>query len=71
MTREQGKPLAEAFAEVDRAAEIIEWDAEEGRRHYGRVIESVPGQRRMVVRDPLGVIAGFSPWNAPVGSPAR
>lgn len=71
MAFEQGKPLVEALAEVDRAAEIIEWDAEEGRRLYGRVIAGPAGQRRVIHRMPLGVVAGFSPWNAPLGSPAR
>lgn len=71
MTIEQGKTLAESRAEVVRACEIIEWDANEGRRLYGRVIDVEPDARRMVLRAPLGVIAGFSPWNFPLGSPAR
>lgn len=71
MTLEQGKPIAQSRAEIARACEIIEWDANEGRRTYGRVIPAAPGLQQIVVREPVGVVAGFSPWNFPVNSPAR
>jgi succinate-semialdehyde dehydrogenase / glutarate-semialdehyde dehydrogenase len=71
MTLEQGKPLAQSRLEVIRAAEIIEWDATEGRRAYGRIIPGEPGMRHSVLRQPIGIVAGFSPWNFPVSSPAR
>jgi len=71
VTLELGKPLIQSRGEVLRACEIIEWDAAEGQRLYGRVIPSEPGIRRTVVREPLGVVAAFTPWNFPVGSPAR
>jgi succinate-semialdehyde dehydrogenase/glutarate-semialdehyde dehydrogenase len=71
LTLEQGKTLQEARLEVQRGCEIIEWDAMEGRRAYGRVIPSEPGLRHTVVRQPIGVVAAFSPWNFPVGSPSR
>ena len=70
-TLEQGKPLAQSRLEVLRACEIIEWDAHEGRRVYGRIIPSEPGMRHSVLRQPIGVVAGFSPWNFPTSSPAR
>lgn len=70
-TLEQGKPIAQARLEVLRACDIIEWDANEGRRLYGRIIPSAPGLRHSVIREPLGVVAAFSPWNFPVSSPAR
>ena len=70
-TLEQGKPLKQSLLEVDRAADIIEWDANEGRRLYGRVIPSEPGMRHLVIRQPVGIVAAFSPWNFPVSSPAR
>jgi succinate-semialdehyde dehydrogenase / glutarate-semialdehyde dehydrogenase len=68
---EQGKPRAQSRLEVIRAAEIIEWDATEGRRAYGRIIPGEPGMRHSVLRQPIGIVAGFSPWNFPVSSPAR
>jgi succinate-semialdehyde dehydrogenase / glutarate-semialdehyde dehydrogenase len=71
MTLEQGKPVAEARLEVLRGCDIVEWDATEGRRVYGRVIPGEPGMRHTVLRQPVGVVAAFSPWNFPLASPAR
>jgi succinate-semialdehyde dehydrogenase/glutarate-semialdehyde dehydrogenase len=71
MTLEQGKPIAQSRLEILRGCDIIEWDATEGRRLYGRVIPSEPGMRHTVLRQPIGVVAGFSPWNFPMSSPAR
>ena len=68
MTLDNGKPLADAVAEVLNAAEHVEWHAEEGRRIYGRVVPArQPGVRQLVVREPVGVCAAFSPWNFPFG----
>ncbi len=71
MTLEQGKPYVEAQAEVLRACNLIEWDASEGRRLYGRIIPSDSGHRVSVVREPVGVVAAFTPWNFPFNTPAR
>jgi len=71
MTLEQGKPLAQSCGEVLRACELIEWDAAEGRRTYGRVIPGAEGMHVTTVRQPIGVVAAFSPWNFPISSPAR
>ena len=71
MTLEQGKPIAQSRLEIIRGCEIIEWDAHEGRRVYGRIIPGEPGMRHSVLRQPIGVVAGFSPWNFPMSSPAR
>jgi succinate-semialdehyde dehydrogenase/glutarate-semialdehyde dehydrogenase len=71
MTLEQGKPIAQSRLEVQRASDIIEWDAQEGRRTYGRIIPSEPGMRHTVLRQPIGPVAAFSPWNFPVSSPSR
>lgn len=71
MTLEQGKPLAQARLEILRGCDIIEWDAQEGRRVYGRIIPSEPGMRHSVLRLPIGVVAAFTPWNFPMSSPAR
>lgn len=72
MTQEQGKPFPEARAEVIGTADIIDWMAEEGRRAYGRI---VPGRgknvRQLVLQEPVGVVAGFSPWNFPTLTPVR
>jgi succinate-semialdehyde dehydrogenase/glutarate-semialdehyde dehydrogenase len=71
MTLEQGKPIVQSRLEILRGCDIIEWDATEGRRVYGRVIPSEPGMRNTVLRQPIGVVAAFSPWNFPMSSPAR
>ncbi|HEU4378775.1 MAG TPA: NAD-dependent succinate-semialdehyde dehydrogenase [Hyphomicrobiaceae bacterium] len=71
MTLEQGKPIAQSRLEVQRASDIIEWDAQEGRRTYGRIIPAEPGMRHTVLRQPIGPVAAFSPWNFPVSSPSR
>src|SRR5882757_9727442 len=71
MTLEQGKPIAQSRLEIVRGCDIIEWDATEGRRTYGRIIPSEPGMRHTVLRQPIGVVAAFSPWNFPMSSPAR
>lgn len=69
---ELGKPLSEAQKEVDVAAEMFEWSAEEARRLYGRVIPSrTPGVQQLVHLEPYGVVAGFSGWNAPAITPSR
>jgi succinate-semialdehyde dehydrogenase / glutarate-semialdehyde dehydrogenase len=71
MTLEQGKPIAQSRLEILRGCDIIEWDANEGRRTYGRLIPSESGMRHTVLRQPIGVVAAFSPWNFPMSSPAR
>jgi succinate-semialdehyde dehydrogenase/glutarate-semialdehyde dehydrogenase len=72
LTMEQGKPLAEAKAEVLHSADTFEWFAEEGKRCYGRVIpNSVPGKRHVTVMHPVGVVAAISPWNFPITLQAR
>lgn len=72
LTLEQGKPLAEALAEVDMAAELIQWYAEEARRVYGRLLASrLPGADMRVSRHPVGPVAAFSPWNFPLVLSAR
>lgn len=71
ITAEHGKPLAQARLEVIRGCEFFEWDAGEAVRTYGRVIPSAPGVRYVVHHQPLGVVAGLSPWNFPMSQPSR
>ena len=71
MTREQGKPLPEATGEVMRAATLLDWDCEEGRRAYGRIIQAGPDQQLSVLKVPVGPVAAFIPWNFPAGGPMR
>jgi succinate-semialdehyde dehydrogenase/glutarate-semialdehyde dehydrogenase len=72
LTQEQGKTIAEATGEVLAAADVIEWMGEEGKRAYGRIIPSrLPGTRQMVMQEPVGICAAFTPWNFPAITPAR
>ena len=67
MTREQGKPLAEARGEVVKGAEILRYYGEQGKRVYGRVIPGYdPTTTSYVVYQPVGVSVGISPWNYPI-----
>jgi succinate-semialdehyde dehydrogenase / glutarate-semialdehyde dehydrogenase len=72
LTLEQGKPLAESRLELAAAADILEWTANEGLRAYGRVIPSrQPGTRQLAIKQPVGVVAAFTPWNFPAATPIR
>jgi succinate-semialdehyde dehydrogenase/glutarate-semialdehyde dehydrogenase len=71
MMLEQGKPLAEARAEVLRGCDNIEWDASEAMHLDGRTIAGDAGTFHYTVHQPVGAVAAFTPWNYPFGSPAR
>lgn len=72
ITLDQGKPHREAVAEILGCAEHAEWHAEEARRIYGRIVPSRdPAVRQMVVREPVGVCAAFTPWNFPFNQAIR
>ncbi len=72
MTLEQGKVNGEAKLEVLMSADVIDFFAEEGKRAYGRIIPArIDGVRQMVIPEPIGIVAGFSPWNFPVSQAAR
>ncbi|RVU19139.1 NAD-dependent succinate-semialdehyde dehydrogenase [Methylobacterium oryzihabitans] len=72
MTQEQGKPLAEAKMEVLGGADTMDWFAEEGRRAYGRVIPPrAEGVMQLVIREPVGPVAAFTPWNFPINQAVR
>jgi succinate-semialdehyde dehydrogenase/glutarate-semialdehyde dehydrogenase len=71
-TQEQGKVYAESRAEVMTSADIIDWYAEEGRRSYGRIVPGrQKGVRQIVLQEPVGVVAAFTPWNFPTLTPVR
>ncbi len=64
MTREQGKPLTEARVEVMAAADTLDWFGEEARRAYGRIVPArAPNVTNLVMKEPVGPVAAFAPWN--------
>lgn len=72
LTREQGKPLHEARAEIAYANGFVRWFAEEARRAYGEVIPAPRADRRVIVlREPVGVVAAITPWNFPAAMVTR
>ncbi|MFF4775990.1 NAD-dependent succinate-semialdehyde dehydrogenase [Microtetraspora fusca] len=72
LTAEQGKPLSEAVGEVVAGADHLLWSAEETRRVYGETIPSTSADTRiMVLPEPVGVVAGITPWNFPVSMVTR
>jgi succinate-semialdehyde dehydrogenase / glutarate-semialdehyde dehydrogenase len=72
MVLEQGKPLLEARLETLAGADIIDWFAEEARRAYGRVVPArADGVQQLVVKEPVGPVAAFTPWNFPINQAVR
>lgn len=73
MTQEQGKPLTESKVEVMGGADMIDWFADEGLRVYGRIVphRSNLAARQMVIKDPVGPVAAFTPWNFPINQVVR
>lgn len=66
MTLEQGKPIAESRGEVAGSAAMFDWCAEEAKRMYGRTLVRPSGQRSIVMKQPVGPVAIFTPWNFPL-----
>ncbi|CAG9232689.1 Alpha-ketoglutaric semialdehyde dehydrogenase 1 [Paraburkholderia sabiae] len=71
ITLEQGKPIADARGEVERACTFLEWDAAQCLRTYGTIVPAEPQMQRLVMRQPVGPVAAFTPWNVPISSPSR
>lgn len=72
MTLDQGKPFQEALNEVKSCADHADWHAEECRRIYGRIIPARKSSiRQMVLKEPVGVCAAFTPWNFPYNQAIR
>lgn len=72
MTLEQGKPLIESKMELDRTVDVFEWCAAESIRTYGRLLpQRAPGLRQTTIKEPIGPVVGFSPWNFPAAMTAR
>lgn len=72
LTQEQGKPLTEARIETLAAADIIEWFADEGQRVYGRIVPSRNlAAQQLVLKEPVGPVAAFTPWNFPINQLVR
>src|SRR5690606_28107756 len=72
LTQEQGKPLAEALIEVRGCADTVDWFANEALRVYGRIVPARnPAAQQLVLKEPVGPVAAFTPWNFPVNQVVR
>jgi succinate-semialdehyde dehydrogenase/glutarate-semialdehyde dehydrogenase len=72
MTIESGKPVLDAEVEMSMCIDQVEWFAEEGKRAYGRIIPSRSKSiNQYVFKEPVGVVAAFTPWNWPVQQTVR
>jgi len=66
ITWENGKPIADAKGEVTYAANFFEWFSEEAPRIYGDTIPaSVPGNRVVTIKEPVGVCGLITPYDSP------
>lgn len=72
ISQDMGKPVGEASLEMDFVIGCLRWDAEQGKRSYGRLIPArIPGQRQMMVKEPVGPVAAFVAWNFPASNVMR
>ena len=70
--REAGKPLAEAVREWQVAADLFEYNADQGKHIAGYTIPSrLPSKRMLVLKEPIGVVGVITAWNFPAYNPAR
>jgi succinate-semialdehyde dehydrogenase/glutarate-semialdehyde dehydrogenase len=71
LTLENGKHLAGAEAEISRCGNFYEWDAQQSLRSYGTIVPGEPQMQKFVLRQPIGPVVAFTPWNVPMSSAAR
>ncbi|MCY4424044.1 MAG: NAD-dependent succinate-semialdehyde dehydrogenase [Acidimicrobiaceae bacterium] len=72
ITREHGKPQADAAGEVAYSAEFFRWNAEEAVRIHGSIGVAPAGDKRIITRHPpVGVVAMITPWNFPAAMITR
>lgn len=71
ITMEHGKPFPDARNEVIRSASFLEWDAEQLLRTYGRIVPTEHPSYQFVVKEPIGPVAAFTPWNVPISAAGR
>lgn len=65
--KEQGKTLAQAEGEIDKAVQFIDYMTSLSMRNKGEVLQnSVSHEMIQLIKKPIGVTAGIVPWNAPI-----
>lgn len=71
LTLEHGKTLAAAAGEIDRSCNFYEWEAGQALRSYGWILPSQPNVQKRILRQPVGPVVAFTPWNVPMSAFAR
>ncbi|WP_223527507.1 NAD-dependent succinate-semialdehyde dehydrogenase [Pseudomonas sp. GL-R-19] len=71
ITRENGKLIADARAEVERSASFFDWDMAQALRAYGTIVPGEAQMQKSILRQPIGPVAAFTPWNVPLSAPSR
>lgn len=71
LTLENGKHLADARAEIERCGNFYEWDAGQSLRAFGHIVPGEPQMQKFILRQPIGPVVAFTPWNVPMSSAAR
>jgi succinate-semialdehyde dehydrogenase/glutarate-semialdehyde dehydrogenase len=71
LTLENGKHLADARAEIERCGNFYEWDAAQSLRTFGLIVPGEPRMQKFILRQPIGPVVAFTPWNVPMSSAAR
>ena len=71
ITLENGKLYSDAYAEADRSLNFFEWNATQSLRDYGLVVPGESQFQKYILRQPIGPVAAFTPWNVPISSAAR
>ncbi|WP_075182848.1 aldehyde dehydrogenase family protein [Pantoea sp. 1.19] len=66
MTREMGKPIVQARAEVEKSASLCDWYAEHGPAMLAPQATQVPDNKAVVAYRPLGTVLAVMPWNFPL-----
>ena len=71
ITRENGKLIADARGEVERSASFFDWDMAQALRAYGTIVPGEAQMQKLILRQPIGPVAAFTPWNVPLSAPSR
>lgn len=71
LSLENGKHLSHAIGEIERCGNFYEWEAAQAMRAYGTIVPSEPRMQKHLLRQPIGPVVAFTPWNVPMSAAAR
>jgi succinate-semialdehyde dehydrogenase/glutarate-semialdehyde dehydrogenase/succinyl-CoA reductase len=65
MTKEMGRPIKEARAEIEKCAWVMDYFADNGKIFINEEVINTDARKSTVAFEPLGVIGSIMPWNFP------